>query len=513
MFYFAALSAEKVAKRNKTFKNQVVMKRFTFFVLSVLSCTVFAAAQTKTVNVERPGTLCDLLTEEELSTVKELTVTGTVNYEDMPIIRAMCGYDGDGNATGVCEKLDLSGATVITLDDYGSDLVDAIGINELANCAALKTLVLPDNLKEYQSRGLAYNSNLTEIIISEDNPNFTAEGCALYNKDKSVLCVLSAAAEGTFVIPSNLTDAYPSAFLGCDKITAYEVEEGNTVFSSAGGALVKGDELYLVPGGVTGFLNIPEGVTSISTNAFSGSQVEGVGIPSTLTEVGQSDFSGAENLVRFTVADANPHYLVVDESFLVNKDDPRILLLGAPGLSGEVTLPEGITGVNNYACSQCSKIERLIAPEGVTDIYDFAFGSCTGLTYLSLPSTLKMLTHQCFINCRNLLDVYIYATEVPQSNGSVSFYGGADGCTLWVPEGTLEAYKADKGCGFMWFALQTGNSIKEMTPSSIGSVDAGLGTVEETARYTLDGRRIEKPVRGVNIVRFSDGSTRKELVK
>ena len=65
----------------------------------------------------------------------------------------------------------------------------------------------------------------------------------------------------------------------------------------------------------------------------------------------------------------------------------------------------------------------------------------------------------------------------------------------------------------MWFALQTGNSIKEMTPSGIGSVDVGLGSVEETARYTLDGRRIEKPVRGVNIVRFSDGSTRKELVK
>ena len=480
------------------------MKRFTLVILTVLSCTAFAVAQTKTINVERPGTLCDLLTEEELVTVRELTVTGTVNYEDMPIIRAMCGYDGDNNTTGVCEKLDLSGATVITLDEYGSDLVNAIGINELANCATLKTLVLPDNLRYYQSRGLAYNSNLAEITISDDNQYFTAEGCALYNKDKSVLCVLSAAAEGTFVIPSNLTDAYPSAFLGCDKVTAYEVEEGNTVFSSADGALVKGDELYLVPGGVTGFLNIPEGVTSISANAFSGSQVEGVG---------QSDFSGAENLVRFTVADANPHYLVVGESFLVNKDDPRILLLGAPGLSGEVTLPEGITGVNNYACSQCSKIERLIVPEGVTDIYDFAFGSCTGLTYLSLPSTLKTMTHQCFINCRNLLDVYIYATEVPQSNGSVSFYGGAKGCTLWVSEGTLEAYKADRGCGFMWFALQTGNSIKEMTSSGIGAVEAGRGSVEETERYTLDGRRIEKPVRGVNIVRFSDGSTRKEMVK
>lgn len=145
------------------------MKRFTLVILTVLSCTAFAVAQTKTINVERPGTLCDLLTEEELATVRELTVTGTVNYEDMPIIRAMCGYDGDNNTTGVCEKLDLSGAKVITLDDYGSDLVNAIGINELANCATLKTLLLPDNLRYYQSRGLAYNSNLAEITISDDN--------------------------------------------------------------------------------------------------------------------------------------------------------------------------------------------------------------------------------------------------------------------------------------------------------------------------------------------------------
>ena len=65
----------------------------------------------------------------------------------------------------------------------------------------------------------------------------------------------------------------------------------------------------------------------------------------------------------------------------------------------------------------------------------------------------------------------------------------------------------------MWFALQTGNSIKEMTSSGNGAVEAGRGSVEETERYTLDGRRIEKSVRGVNIVRFSDGSTRKEMVK
>lgn len=37
--------------------------------------------------------------------------------------------------------------------------------------------------------------------------------------------------------------------------------------------------------------------------------------------------------------------------------------------------------------------------------------------------------------------------------------------------------------------------------------------VVEVARFTLDGRRIYAPVQGVNIVRYSDGSTRKTIVK
>lgn len=37
--------------------------------------------------------------------------------------------------------------------------------------------------------------------------------------------------------------------------------------------------------------------------------------------------------------------------------------------------------------------------------------------------------------------------------------------------------------------------------------------IVEVARYTLDGQRIDRPVKGINIVRYSDGSVRKVLVK
>ncbi|KGF17569.1 hypothetical protein HMPREF1640_06900 [Prevotella sp. S7-1-8] len=38
------------------------------------------------------------------------------------------------------------------------------------------------------------------------------------------------------------------------------------------------------------------------------------------------------------------------------------------------------------------------------------------------------------------------------------------------------------------------------------------GSATETARYTLDGRRIQAPQRGINIVKYGDGHTRKEIV-
>ena len=37
--------------------------------------------------------------------------------------------------------------------------------------------------------------------------------------------------------------------------------------------------------------------------------------------------------------------------------------------------------------------------------------------------------------------------------------------------------------------------------------------VTEVARYDIQGRMISKPQKGINIIRFSDGTTRKVIVK
>lgn len=55
-------------------------------------------------------------------------------------------------------------------------------------------------------------------------------------------------------------------------------------------------------------------------------------------------------------------------------------------------------------------------------------------------------------------------------------------------------------------------SITDAGTTGISTVTEEHGNATETARYTLDGRRIQAPQKGINIVKYGDGRVRKEIV-
>lgn len=55
-------------------------------------------------------------------------------------------------------------------------------------------------------------------------------------------------------------------------------------------------------------------------------------------------------------------------------------------------------------------------------------------------------------------------------------------------------------------------SISEFSTTAISSASEGTRTAVEAERYTLDGRRIMTPQKGINIVKYSDGRVSKEVV-
>ena len=76
--------------------------------------------------------------------------------------------------------------------------------------------------------------------------------------------------------------------------------------------------------------------------------------------------------------------------------------------------------------------------------------------------------------------------------------------TLFVPQGTKEKYQNATG----WKEFET---ILEVGETAIGGITTNPPTV--SARFSLDGRRLTSPQKGINIIRRSDGTTRKEFVK
>ena len=60
-----------------------------------------------------------------------------------------------------------------------------------------------------------------------------------------------------------------------------------------------------------------------------------------------------------------------------------------------------------------------------------------------------------------------------------------------------------------WFPEMPVFSLKS-SATSISSISANR---HEVARYTVDGRRINQPQKGLNIIKYSDGSVKKVVVE
>jgi hypothetical protein len=78
-------------------------------------------------------------------------------------------------------------------------------------------------------------------------------------------------------------------------------------------------------------------------------------------------------------------------------------------------------------------------------------------------------------------------------------------CTLYVPD----CYYWDYREAAYWGEFE---NIVEYDVTGIDNPDTDNGATE-TARYSANGQQVTAPVKGLNIVKYSDGSTRKVVVK
>ena len=130
---------------------------------------------------------------------------------------------------------------------------------------------------------------------------------------------------------------------------------------------------------------------------------------------------------------------------------------------------------------------------------------CSGLTSLNLPAGITEIGDGTFWRCSGLTSIYVYAEKVPKIGSNVFEGIDAKKCTLYVPMGTRDDYLiSDFGNYFENIVEFDATGIDKTTTST---------DVEEVARYSVNGQRLSAPTKGLNIVKYSDGSVKKVAVR
>ncbi|MBQ9670338.1 MAG: leucine-rich repeat protein [Prevotella sp.] len=146
----------------------------------------------------------------------------------------------------------------------------------------------------------------------------------------------------------------------------------------------------------------------------------------------------------------------------------------------------------------------------VTNIGDYAFEYCSGLTSVTIGNSVSSIGNDAFAYCTGLTSV-ISLIEEPFEINENTFYSLVKGheefttATLYVPAGTKAKYESTPA----WNKFK---NIVEGIENAVKSVETDA-KAEETERYNVSGQRISTPQKGLNIVKMSDGTTRKIMCK
>ena len=243
-----------------------------------------------------------------------------------------------------------------------------------------------------------------------------------------------------------------------------------------------------------GELNLPnkiEGrkVTSIGDFVFSGcSGLTGsLTIPEGVTSIGKWAFDNCSGLTgSLTIPEG-----VTSIGYCAFR--------GCSGLTGSLTIPEGVTSIGDKAFYNCSGLTgSLTILEGVTSIGDEAFCDCSGLTgSLTIPEGVTSIGDSAFSGCKSLTG------SLTISKGVMSIgYGAFRGCSgltgnLIIPEGITSI----EGQAFLGCSGLTGSLTIPVGVTSIGdyafsgckgltgslTIPEGVASIGDYAFYNCSG--------------------------
>lgn len=205
-------------------------------------------------------------------------------------------------------------------------------------------------------------------------------------------------------------------------------------------------------------VKLPEGVKTIGSYAFRGTQLLNIDIPSSVTYIGSYAFYQTRvKTVNF-------------------KEDSQLLTIGAYAFYQctslkEFIMPDGVTKLgssnNSYSSdydtsilSECSNLRKVHFSDALTTLEQSVCYNCNNLTELHLPKNLTTIRDNAFYNCSKLRKIELPST-LRRIDNNAFYQCGLDSICLPLKLSTLES-----------FAFYNCDNLRYIElPSYIGSYD------------------------------------------
>ena len=235
-------------------------------------------------------------------------------------------------------------------------------------------------------------------------------------------------------------------------------------------------------------INIPNSVTSIGPETFkSCTSLTDINIPNSVTSIGERAFSGCTSLTDINI----PNSVTSIE---------WATFYSCTSLT-DINIPDAVKSIEPETFSGCTRLTDINIPNSVTSIGYEAFYDCTSLTDINIPNSVTSIGEQAFYNCDNLKSVYMNAST-PPFIGSQAFHNISKDLTIYIPRGSYTAY---------WLSYWGNYNLVEYDPTDIQGVTTSAHNGVEKY-FSIDGRPLPGPCKGVNIIQDTDGKTRKAWI-
>lgn len=292
-----------------------------------------------------------------------------------------------------------------------------IGEWAFAHCTELKSVAIPNSVTELGS-GAFYNcTNLTSVTIGnhvQEIKTSTFEKCTNLTSVKipdSVTALGSTFKDCSSLEYVNIGKSVKTVdcfcFSRCKSLTAINVDVDNLYFSSLDGIMYDKD------------------FSTIIRCPLKRSLIE---MPNTVTTIGRYAFEQCENLIEIEIGNS---VITIDDGAFCD----------CRGLTA-VNFGESVTTIGEWAFRRCINLTDVEIGPNVQTIGESAFEDCHALESLVIPQSVTAIGDRAF-NSGKIQKIYVYSETPVECSEYADIFSNAayEYATLYVPKGTLEAYK------------------------------------------------------------------------